>query len=67
MKEALRDNKYHQVLIAAQRARQLEKGARPRVSLANMKVTSIALTEVERGLIGFDFIRDPEEITAHRR
>lgn len=59
MKNTLSENKYHKVLIASQRARQLEKGARPLVELANMKTTSVALTEVERGLIGFDFIRTP--------
>ena len=59
MKNTLSENKYHKVLIASQRARQLEKGARPLVELANMKTTSVALTEVERGLIGFDFISKP--------
>jgi DNA-directed RNA polymerase omega subunit len=66
MKAALSENKYHRVLIAAQRARQLEKGARPLVKVDNMKTTNIALREVELGLIGFDFIRDPKDVTAHR-
>ena len=60
------ENKYRKVLIAAQRARQLEKGARPLVQLSNMKTTNIALHEVERGLIGFEFILDAQELEARR-
>ena len=66
MKPNVIENKYHKVLVAAQRARQLEKGARPLVRLANMKVTAIALQEIEDGLISFDFIPDPKELAARR-
>lgn len=64
MKDARIGNKYHKVLIASQRARQLEKGARPLVQVENMKVTNIALHEVELGLIGFEFVLDPKELAA---
>ena len=60
------ENKYRKVLVAAQRARQIEKGARPLVQVANMKATHIALQEVEGGLISFDFILDPKELAARR-
>lgn len=66
MEPTIIENKYRKVLVAAQRARQIEKGARPLVQVANMKATCIALQEVEEGLIGFDFILDPKELAARR-
>jgi DNA-directed RNA polymerase subunit omega len=60
------ENKYRKVLVAAQRARQIAKGARPLVQWNNMKATIIALQEVEDGLISFDFILDPKELAARR-
>ena len=60
------ENKYRKVLVAAQRARQIEKGARPLVQVANMKATLIALQEVEGGLISFDFVLDPKELAVRR-
>lgn len=48
------DSKYRKILIAAKRSKQLQKGARPRVSMPNSKMTRVALEEVERGLIDFE-------------
>jgi DNA-directed RNA polymerase subunit omega len=48
------DNKFLKVLIAAQRAKQLHKGARPLIQNSNTRATRIALEEVERGLINFE-------------
>ncbi len=48
------DSKYRKILIAAKRSKQLQKGARPRVSMPNAKMTRVALEEVERGLIDFE-------------
>ncbi len=48
------DSNYRKILIAAKRAKQLMKGARPRVNLPDAKPTRIALEEVERGLIDFE-------------
>jgi DNA-directed RNA polymerase subunit omega len=48
------DSNYRKILIAAKRAKQLMKGARPRVNLPDAKPTRIALEEVERGLINFE-------------
>jgi len=48
-------------LIAAQRAKQIHRGARPLVQKSNARATRIALEEVERGLISFEFIsKDPD-------
>ena len=52
------DSKYRLILVAAQRSKQLQKGARPRVEMdaQRHKPTRIALEEVQRGLIHFSII-----------
>ena len=49
------DSKYRLILVAAQRSKQLQKGARPRVEMDSQrhKPTRIALEEVQRGKVGF--------------
>lgn len=58
MKYTLEKNKYRIVLLAAQRAKQLQHGAQQRVRLAGAKATRVALAEIQAGLIGFDLIAD---------
>jgi DNA-directed RNA polymerase omega subunit len=61
MNNVIGDNRFLKVLIAAQRARQIHRGARPLVQKSNARSTRIALEEVERGLISFEFIsKDPD-------
>jgi len=60
------ENNFRKVLVAAQRARQLEKGARPLLATDHTKVTCVALQEVEQGLIGFEFVLTPKELAARR-
>ena len=67
MKANLIENKYHKVLVAAQRAKQIQRGARPLVQIPGMRATRIALEELERGLIKFEFILDPEKSGSGRR
>lgn len=55
------DSKYRKILIAAKRSKQIQKGARPRVGLANSKPTRVALEEVERGLINFEITSNVEK------
>ena len=52
------DSKYRLILVAAQRSKQLQKGARPRVEMdaQRHKPTRIALEEVQRGKIDFSVI-----------
>ena len=52
------DSKYRLILVAAQRSKQLQKGARPRVEMdmQRHKPTRIALEEVQRGVINFSII-----------
>lgn len=50
------DSKYRLILIAAQRSKQLQKGAHPRVEAdpRKTKPTRIALEEIKKGKVGFD-------------
>ena len=51
-------SKYRMIIVAAQRSKQLQRGARPRVELdpQRHKPTRIALEEVQRGKIQFSLI-----------
>ena len=62
MNNVIIDNKFLKVLISAQRARQIHKGARPLVRNSNARATRIAIEEVERGLISFDFIPKNQDL-----
>lgn len=52
------DSKYRLIIVAAQRSKQLQRGARPRVEMdvQRHKPTRIALEEVRRGKVSFDII-----------
>ena len=52
------DSKYRMIIVAAQRSKQLQRGARPRVELdpQRHKPTRIALEEVQRGKVDFSII-----------
>ena len=52
------DSKYRLILVAAQRSKQLQRGARPRVEMDSQrhKPTRIALEEVQRGKINFSLV-----------
>ena len=52
------DSKYRLILVAAQRSKQLQKGARPRVEMDSQrhKPTRIALEEVQRGVVNFSIV-----------
>jgi DNA-directed RNA polymerase subunit K/omega len=56
MKSAISVNNFLKVMIAAQRAKQIRKGARALIQSSSARATRIALEEVEQGLIGFEFI-----------
>lgn len=49
------DSKYRMIIVAAQRSKQLQRGARARVEIDNQqhKHTRIALLEVEQGKVDF--------------
>jgi len=52
------DSKYRLILLAAQRAKQIQRGAKPRVDLDSRKIkpTTIALQEFEEDKVNFEFI-----------
>ncbi|MBA3714167.1 MAG: DNA-directed RNA polymerase subunit omega [Pyrinomonadaceae bacterium] len=52
------DSKYRMIIIAAQRSKQLQRGARPRVEMdmARHKPTRIAIDEVLHGKVSFSVI-----------
>ena len=55
MKNVISENRFLKVLVTSQRAKQIHKGARPLVQNSDTRATRIALEEVERGLISFEF------------
>jgi DNA-directed RNA polymerase subunit omega len=52
------DSKYRLILLAAQRSKQLQKGANPRVAAdpRKTKATRIALEEFKQNKVHFEFI-----------
>ena len=52
------DSKYRLILVAAQRSKQLQRGARPRAEMDSQrhKPTRIALEEVQRGKVNFSLV-----------
>ncbi len=52
------DSKYRLIVVAAQRSKQLQRGAHPRaeVDAQKHKPTRIAIEEVQRGKVNFDII-----------
>lgn len=55
------DNRFHLVLVASKRARQIAMGADPLVSVDNDKPTVLALREISEGLIGPEILDEKSE------
>jgi DNA-directed RNA polymerase subunit omega len=49
-------SKYRFIIIAAERAKQLQNNARPKIKTKSTKPSYIAMREVEQGLIGFEIV-----------
>ncbi len=56
------DSKYRLVLLAAQRSKQLQRGAKPRIYAAARKPTRVALEEVQRGLVRYQPLIKPLKV-----
>jgi DNA-directed RNA polymerase omega subunit len=54
------DSKFRRVLVAANRAEQLMRGARPKVEAGKRKPTRIALEEVDHKLIEWGYGPPPQ-------
>jgi len=57
------DSKFRFITVAAQRAKQLQAGAKPRVEARSRKPTGVAMEEVLAGAISWE-LRDLEELAA---
>lgn len=57
------DSKYRLILLAAQRAKQIQRGADPRVDLDPRKIkpTTIALEEFEQDKVNFRFLEKEKD------
>jgi DNA-directed RNA polymerase subunit omega len=57
------DSKYRLIILAAQRSKQLQRGARPRIDIdaAKHKPTRIALEEIVQGKIHFHLKPNDDE------
>jgi DNA-directed RNA polymerase omega subunit len=55
-------NKFEFIAIAAERCRQLQRGARPRIETDSRKWVTVAQEEVLAGVIEFSYCPFPEEI-----
>lgn len=52
------DNRYGLVTVAAKRARQIVAGQNPMIDSESIKPLSIAVQEVQQGLITFETLKD---------
>lgn len=54
------DSKYRMILLAAQRSKQLQRGATPRIAADSrkMKPTRIAMEELKRGKVHFEILAE---------
>lgn len=50
-------SKYRFIIIAADRAKQLQNRAKPKVKIKSTKPAKIAMREVEDGLISFEILK----------
>jgi len=55
------DNRFHLVLVAAKRARQIAMGADALVEIENDKPTVLALREISEGLVGPEILTETSE------
>ena len=55
------DSKYRKIILAAQRSKQLRRGATPRVDMdpRKSKATRIAMKELESGKVDFELTTSP--------
>lgn len=54
------DSKFRFVLLAAERAEQMLRGARPKIDMGPLKATRIAMQEISNDLVEWDYGPPPE-------
>lgn len=55
------DSKFRFILVAAERAKQLQNGAPPKIDLKSRKSAFVAIREVERGLVPYEILEEEED------
>ncbi len=55
------DSKFRFVLVAANRAEQLMRGARPKIDMPSRKPTVVAMREIEKNLVDWGYGQPAEE------
>lgn len=55
------DSKFRYVILASKRAKQLLKGAKPKIKSKSKNLIRVAQQEVKQGLIEFEIIENPVE------
>ena len=53
--------KYRFIIIAAERAKQLQNNARPKIKTKSTKPAYIAMKELEQGLVSFEIVPPAEQ------
>lgn len=52
------DSKFRFILVAAERAKQIQNGARPRIDVKSRKPAFIAIKETEQGLVDYEILEE---------
>lgn len=55
------DSKFRFILVAAERAKQLQSGIASRIEAKSRKPAYVALREVERGLVAFEILEEDDD------
>jgi len=55
------DSKFRYVILAAKRAKQLLRGAKPKIESKSRSLIRVAQEEVKKGLVEFEIIQNPIE------
>ncbi len=55
------DSKFRFILVAAERAKQIQHGAPPRIKSQSRKAASIAVKEVEEDLVPYVILKEEEK------
>ena len=58
------DSKFRFITVAAQRAKQLQNGAKPRVEARSRKPTRVAMQEVLANAVSWEFKEEAEKAAA---
>lgn len=55
------DSKFRFILVAAERAKQIQSGAPPKIEPRSRRPAQIAMEEVQKGLVNYEVLEEMEE------